>query len=78
MSDPVIRLQGVWKIFGMRVEEAMQAITQEGLTKAQTLEQFGCVVGIANCSFEVPRGEVFCVMGLSGSGNRPWCAISID
>ena len=68
MSDPVIRLQGVWKIFGMRVEEAMQAITQEGLTKAQTLEQFGCVVGIANCSFEVPRGEVFCVMGLSGSG----------
>ena len=68
MSDPVIRLQGVWKIFGMRVEEAMRVITQEGLTKAQTLEQFGCVVGIANCSFEVPRGEVFCVMGLSGSG----------
>ena len=68
MSDPVIRLQGVWKIFGMRVEEAMRAITQEGLTKAQALEQFGCVVGIADCSFEVPRGEVFCVMGLSGSG----------
>ena len=68
MSDPVIRLQGVWKIFGMRVEEAMQAITQEGLTKAQTLEQFGCVIGFADCSFEVPRGEVFCVMGLSGSG----------
>ena len=68
MSEPVIRLQGVWKIFGMRVEEAMQAITQEGLTKAQALEQFGCVVGIADCSFEVPRGEIFCVMGLSGSG----------
>ena len=46
----------------------MQAITQEGLSKAQALEQFGCVVGIANCSFEVPRGEIFCVMGLSGSG----------
>ena len=68
MSDPVIRLQGVWKIFGMRVEEAMRAITQEGLTKAQALEQFGCVIGLADCSFEVPRGEVFCVMGLSGSG----------
>ena len=68
MSDPVIRLQGVWKIFGMRVEEAMRAITQESLTKAQALEQFGCVVGLADCSFEVPRGEVFCVMGLSGSG----------
>ena len=68
MSEPVIRLQGVWKIFGVRVEDAMQAITQEGLTKAQALEQFGCVVGIADCSFEVPRGEIFCVMGLSGSG----------
>ncbi len=68
MSEPVIRLQGVWKIFGARVEDAMQAITQEGLSKAQALEQFGCVVGIADCSFEVPRGEIFCVMGLSGSG----------
>ena len=67
MSEPVIRLQGVWKIFGVRVEDAMQAITQ-GLSKAQALEQFGCVVGIADCSFEVPRGEIFCVMGLSGSG----------
>ena len=68
MSEPVIRLQGVWKIFGARVEDAMQAITQEGLSKAQALERFGCVVGIADCSFEVPRGEIFCVMGLSGSG----------
>ena len=68
MSEPVIRLQGVWKIFGARVEDAMQAITQEGLSKTQALERFGCVVGIANCSFEVPRGEIFCVMGLSGSG----------
>ena len=46
----------------------MQAITQHGLTKAQALEQFGCVVGLADCSLEVPRGEIFCVMGLSGSG----------
>ena len=68
MSEAVIKLQGVWKIFGTRIDAAMQAITQEGLTKAQALEQFGCVVGIADCSFEVPRGEIFCVMGLSGSG----------
>ena len=46
----------------------MQAITRDGLTKTQVLERFGCVVGIADCSFEVPRGEIFCVMGLSGSG----------
>ena len=68
MSEPVIRLEGVWKIFGARFEEAMQAITHEGLTKPEVLERFGCVVGIVDCSFEVPRGEIFCVMGLSGSG----------
>ena len=68
MSDPVIRLHGVWKIFGTRVDEAMRAIAAEGLAKPQVLDRFGCVVGIADCSFEVPRGEIFCVMGLSGSG----------
>ena len=68
MNEPVIRLQGVWKVFGDRVDEAMRAIAEEGLTKPEVLDQLGCVVGIADCSFEVPRGEIFCVMGLSGSG----------
>ncbi len=68
MNEPVIRLDGVWKIFGTRVGEAMQAVARDGLTKAQVLEEFACVIGLADCSFEVPRGEIFCVMGLSGSG----------
>ncbi len=68
MSDHVIELDGVWKIFGERAEEAMEAIQAEGLGKPEVLEKFGCVVGIADCSFHVPRGEIFCVMGLSGSG----------
>lgn len=68
MSEPVIKLDDVWKIFGSRAEEAMAAIKAEGLGKPEVLEKFGCVVGIAECSFEVARGEIFCVMGLSGSG----------
>ena len=68
LNETVIELQGVWKIFGARVDDAMRAIREEGYSKAQVLDQFGCVVGIADCSFEVPRGEIFCVMGLSGSG----------
>lgn len=68
MTEQVIKLDDVWKIFGSRAEEAMQAIKNEGLTKPEVLEKFGCVVGIAECSFEVERGEIFCVMGLSGSG----------
>ena len=77
MNESVIALDGVWKIFGDRAEEAMKAIKERGLGKPEVLSEFGCVVGIADCSFEVDRGEIFCVMGLSGSGNPPWCAISI-
>jgi len=68
LSESVIKLDSVWKIFGDDANDAMQAIIDKGLTKPQVLEQFGCVVGIADCSFEVERGEIFCVMGLSGSG----------
>lgn len=68
MSEDVITLDGVWKIFGQRADEAMKAVQERGLTKPEVLEEFGCVVGIADCSFKVPRGEIFCVMGLSGSG----------
>ncbi|MXW48392.1 MAG: betaine/proline/choline family ABC transporter ATP-binding protein [Gammaproteobacteria bacterium] len=68
MSEVVIQLNDVWKVFGDRAEEAIQACINEGLAKPEVLEKFGCVVGIAECSFTVPRGEIFCVMGLSGSG----------
>ncbi|AUQ55846.1 quaternary amine ABC transporter ATP-binding protein [Phaeobacter inhibens] len=67
-DDAVIRLDGVWKVFGERAEEAMEAIQQRNLSKAEVLGEFGCVIGIADCSFEVQKGEIFCVMGLSGSG----------
>ncbi len=68
MTDDAIALDGVWKIFGGRANEAMAAIQQRGLSKAEVLQEFGCVVGIADVSFPVKRGEIFCVMGLSGSG----------
>ena len=68
MSEDVIVLEDVWKIFGQRADEAMAAVEEKGLSKAEVLEQYECVVGIADCSFTVSRGEIFCVMGLSGSG----------
>jgi len=68
VTEDVIQLQNVWKIFGDQSVQAMQAIEARGLSKPQVLEEFSCVVGIADCSFTVQRGEIFCVMGLSGSG----------
>jgi glycine betaine/proline transport system ATP-binding protein len=68
MSEAVVKLDNVWKIFGPRSAEAMAAVRSDNLTKPEVLEQFGCVVGVQDASFEVSRGEVFCIMGLSGSG----------
>ena len=68
MSETVVKLQNVWKIFGPRAEEAMEAVLAEGLGKPEVLQRFGCVVAVQGASFDVVRGEIFCIMGLSGSG----------
>ena len=67
-DDTVIRISNVWKIFGDRPEAALKSIRDEGLSKAQVLERYNAVVGVADVSLSVNRGEIFCIMGLSGSG----------
>ncbi len=67
-EDIVIEVENVWKIFGANSAEAMDAVNNEGLSKAEVLQRFNAVVGVADVSFNVKRGEIFCVMGLSGSG----------
>jgi glycine betaine/proline transport system ATP-binding protein len=64
----LIQVKNVWKIFGDRAEEALNAIQAQNLSKAEVLEQFNCVVGVANTSLDIREGEIFCIMGLSGSG----------
>jgi len=68
MSDPVVELENVWKVFGNRSDEAMKAIRSEGIGKAEVLERYDAVVGVKDASFSVSKGEIFCLMGLSGSG----------
>ena len=68
MSDTEIACQHVWKIFGDRAQEAMTMIQAEGLSKAEVLDRYECVVGVADATFSVAKGEIFCIMGLSGSG----------
>ena len=68
MTDAIVELDGVWKVFGDRAPEAMAAIRSEGIGKAEVLERFSAVVGVKDASFSVGEGEIFCLMGLSGSG----------
>jgi glycine betaine/proline transport system ATP-binding protein len=68
MTDIQIVCEDLWKVFGDNSEAALQAIKAEGMGKAEAQEKFGCVIGVAECSLEIKKGETFCIMGLSGSG----------
>ena len=67
-GDAVIECRNLWKIFGNRVDETLAAAKAGKASKDDALDRFGCVIGVADVSFNVERGEVFCIMGLSGSG----------
>ncbi|MEO1193837.1 MAG: glycine betaine/L-proline ABC transporter ATP-binding protein [Pseudomonadota bacterium] len=68
MSEAVVELSGVWKVFGDKAKQAVEAAKQRGISKAEALEEYGTVIGVRDASFSVSRGEIFCIMGLSGSG----------
>jgi glycine betaine/proline transport system ATP-binding protein len=66
-SPPVIRAEGVWKVFGPHGERLVGSPDAD-LPRAELRAKTGCVVAVKDVSLEVWPGEVFVVMGLSGSG----------
>ena len=66
--ESAIVCEHVWKIFGDKGRTALEAARGDGLSKDEIFERFECVVGVADVDFTVRHGEIFCVMGLSGSG----------
>ena len=68
MNEIVVECKNLWKIFGDQTDRALAAIHEEGLGKAEVRERFQSIVAVASASFEVSRGERFCIIGLSGSG----------
>ena len=38
------------------------------MSKQAVLEEYNCVIGVADVSFRVAAGQIYCIMGLSGSG----------
>jgi len=66
-KPPVIRAEGIWKVFGPRGERLVGS-PDAYLPRGELREKTGCVVAVRDVSIEVWPGEVFVVMGLSGSG----------
>ncbi len=66
-GEPLIRAEGVWKIFGPRAQRII-GTPDADLGRAELREKHGVTVAVRDVSLEVWPGEVFVVMGLSGSG----------
>ncbi len=62
-----IVVKDLYKIFGDDPKKAIQ-LTKEGYGKEAIFEKTGMTVGVNNANFAVNVGEVFVIMGLSGSG----------
>ncbi|MBO0458685.1 glycine betaine/L-proline ABC transporter ATP-binding protein [Enterococcus hulanensis] len=62
-----VKVEHLTKIFGKKHQQAL-AMIQENRDKNEILAQTGATVGVYDASFEVNEGEIFVIMGLSGSG----------
>lgn len=67
-GDEIIRLKGVYKIFGPRPNGRAFELCEQGYGKNDVQQLTDHVVGLKNVNFSVKKGEIFVVMGLSGSG----------
>ena len=67
-AEEIIRLEDVYKIFGPQPRGRAFDLLQAGYGKDEVLRRSGHVVGLTDVNFSVRKGEIFVVMGLSGSG----------
>ncbi len=62
-----IVVRNLYKIFGDRPKEGMKLI-REGRSKDEIFARTGQTVGVVDANFNIREGEIFVIMGLSGSG----------
>lgn len=62
-----IKIQNLYKIFGPHPKKAM-ALLAKGMDKDEIFAKTETTVGVQDANFEIFGGEIFVIMGLSGSG----------
>ena len=68
MGEEIIVLDEVYKIFGPQPRGRALDLARTGMGKDEVQAETAHVVGLHDVSFSVSKGEIFVVMGLSGSG----------
>ena len=66
-SDPKIRCRGLWKLFGTAAEAAC-AKRAPDTSVEQAIDGTNAIIGARDVNIDIARGELFVIMGLSGSG----------
>ncbi|MGE9673096.1 glycine betaine/L-proline ABC transporter ATP-binding protein ProV [Erwinia amylovora] len=62
-----IEVKNLYKVFGDNPDRAFKYI-DKGIGKEALLEKTGLSLGVKNASLAIEEGEIFVIMGLSGSG----------
>ncbi len=65
--DIILRVEHLTKMFGSKKAMAAELL-KKGAGREEILRQTGVTVAVNDISFEVERGKVFVLIGLSGSG----------
>jgi glycine betaine/proline transport system ATP-binding protein len=66
-GEPTLAVRNLWKVFGPAEHKVIGTPYAE-LSRDELRRKTGSTIGLRDVSFEVWPGEVFVVMGLSGSG----------
>ncbi len=66
-KDIIIKVKNLSKLYGANKVPAFE-LMKNGSGKVEVAKKFGVTVAVNNISFEVERGKIFVLIGLSGSG----------
>lgn len=66
-KDIILRVESLSKFYGINKSAAAEML-KNGLGKSEIAKECGVTVAVNNVSFEVERGKIFVLIGLSGSG----------
>ncbi len=66
-TETKVEVRNLYKIFGPHPKKAL-SLLEQGQDKEAIFEETETTVGVQDASFEIYTGEIFVIMGLSGSG----------
>lgn len=67
MDKNIIEIKKLFLIFGRERNKAFKML-MSGKCKNEILKESGCTIAVNNVNLSIKKGEIFVIMGLSGSG----------